>query len=276
MSAFAKVSTLLIAAATLPAAAYASAATTMVELTPTADSYVNNASVNQNNGATTSFIANNTGGATNGVRVSFLRFDLSGIDPRTIENVKLDLMVTTAAEKGYNVYALTGAASESWDERTLNWSNAPAVVNSFTTKPAKLVQYLDTTRLHNSGAVLANFTSRLTPGAETVFDVTEGELIDFIKTGSDKTVTFVIAKQDDATGNGTAWSSREAATGKPRLTITTKAPEPMSYALIGACVFGVVVATAGTVVLVRRRRSSAPALVPPPPVAPLPPPPQPE
>lgn len=235
---------LSLASVTFAAVSSASAATVL--LNPTADTFVNNASVNQNNGTATTFIANNNGGAAaSGVRLSFLRFDLSSIDTSTISNINLGLTVTAAAAKGYNIYGLVGAANESWGETTMTWNNAPAVVSSVTTKPSTLAAYLDTADLYNSGAVLASFTSRSSVGLETILNVSSGSVFDFINADADKIVTFVIAKQDaDTSTSGTAWSSREAASGKPLLTIST-VPEPSSVLLGGL----------GLLALLRRRRA---------------------
>lgn len=261
MTTFAKTFSLLAVAATLSSAAYAATAT--VQLTPVADSYVNNTQPTTINGSATDLIANNSG---LGVRVSFLRFDLSAIDPSTIKSAKLDLTVTKAAAKGYNIYGLIGASNESWDETGMTWNNAPAVINAFKSKPATLAQYLDTTCLHNSGAILADFTSLPTPGTETVFDVTSGAVLDFIKADSDKIVTFVIMKQDDTTANGTAWNSREAASDQPLLTITTQEPESSVYGLIVAGILTVAGLATAAVVVVRRRGKQAAEKLPPPPV----------
>ena len=261
MTNLAKISSLI--AAALPAVSYASVAT--VTRTPAEDSYVNNANVSQNNGSAPGLIANNNGGDFGkGVRVIFLRFDLSGIETSTITNLKLDLTVSAAKAQGYSIY---GLKNENWTESDITWNNAPGVVDSATTKPSITSLYLKTGDLYGSGAVLANFTSLAKPGPETVFDVSSGAVLDFIKTAAGKSVTFLIVKQDeDQSTSGTVWNSREAASGQPLLTITTQVPESSPYVLIGAGAFAVVagLATAGVVVVRRRSKRAANSLPPPP------------
>ncbi len=188
-------------------------------LTPTADSYVRNSATTTNYGADTSVVANNA----NGVRVFFLRFDLSGISG-TITRLKLDL-TPNAGNTGnsFNVYGLV--SGESWAETGatgITWSNAPGVVHAYTTATGTLSQYLNTADLRSSGTPLASFLSA-SSGTVTAFDVTSGPVLDFVHADADKVVTFMIAEADPSDTPGDSFNSREAASGKPTLTVSTDA-----------------------------------------------------
>ncbi len=206
-----------LAAAWLLPVASTSAAT--IPLNPVADAYPKNSTPTANSGGDPTIIANNG----NGVRLAFLRFDLSAIDPSTIASLKLEMTVTTAYAKGFNVYGLVNG--QNWVETGtggLTWNNAPAVVTSFLTTPGTLSQYLKTADLYQNGQVLASFVSGAAAGSvDTVFNAGNGPVLDFVRADADRIVTFVIAEQDPADNSGTAWASREAAAGKPVLTVTT-------------------------------------------------------
>lgn len=214
-----------------------------ITLNPTDDSYVRNSVTGSNFGNDVIFVANNF----SGVRVSFLRFDLSGIiEP--ITNIKLDLTTQTSQSPsvGFNVYGLI--SGETWTESGINWTNAPAVVNSFTTTSGTLSQYLDTADLYGGGTIFGSFNSGLTADTlNTAINTSSGAVFDFIAADSNKIITFVIAEQDPANGAGVGWHSSEATTAnfRPQLTITT-VPEPSAVALGGLGLFA----------LLRRKRLS--------------------
>src|SRR5947209_4382063 len=96
-----------------------------VALTPVADSYVRNSSAGSNFGTATRVVANNA----NGVRLFFLKYDLSGI-AGPITRLELDLTPSAGnAGNVFNVYGLING--ESWSETGITWNNAPAVTHSF-------------------------------------------------------------------------------------------------------------------------------------------------
>lgn len=124
-------------------------------LNPIADAYVRNgnpaSAATTNYGPDQNFISNNA----NGIRVSFLRFDLSGITG-PITSAKLELTVAIGSSgQDYDVYGLT--AGEGWNESAITWNNAPAVVTAYTTTTGTLADYLKTSDLFGGGAVLGNF-----------------------------------------------------------------------------------------------------------------------
>jgi len=204
------VSGFVMAASLIPSALAA-----VFTLSPSADSYVKNSAVSSNFGSDANFIANNA----NGVRVSFLRFDLSAVSG-SITNLRLELTVNIAsAGQTFNVYGLTNG--ESWSETGITWANAPAVVNGYVIATGTLSQYLKPSDLFGGGQIFNTFTSGALGTLDVAFDAASGPVIDFINADADKIVTFVIAEPDPVDISGVAWNSREAASGQPALIVTT-------------------------------------------------------
>ena len=214
----------------------ASAAT--INLTPSADSNVKNSAVSSNFGADANFIANNA----NGVRVSFLRFDLSAVSG-SITNVRLELTVNIASVgQTFNVYGLTNG--ENWNEAGITWANSPAVVNSYVAATGTLSQYLKPSDLFGGGQILSTFTSGALGSVDVAFDAASGPVLNCINADADKIVTLVIAEPDPVDTSGVAWNSREAASGQPALIVmtdtagtnqpvTTDAPKLLRVVLLG-------------------------------------------
>ena len=200
----------------------ASAAT--FTLTPSADSYVKNSVVSSNFGADANFIANNA----NGIRVSFLRFDLSAVSG-SITNVRLELTVNIASVgQTFNVYGLTNG--ESWNETGITWTNSPAVVNGYVTAIGTLSQYLKPSDLFGGGQIFNTFTSGALGTVDVAFDAASGPALNFINADADKIVTLVIAEPDPVDTSGVAWNSHETASGQPTLIVTTDAGGPTNPA----------------------------------------------
>lgn len=228
-------------------------------LLPTADAQVRRTLDTGGSRATTNYGTDPTFAANNGngVRVTFLRFDLSSIDTSTITSIKLDLTTQSTGADSFNVYGLI--SGESWIESGtggITWNNAPGVNTGFapTSSPASyggtLSQFMDTSALYGGGIVLSTFTApNVGNTLNTAIDASSGEVFNFINADADKFITFVIAEQD-GTGpdvSGVTWHSKEAtnANFRPQLTITT-VPEPSVVALGGL----------GLLALFRRRRQS--------------------
>jgi len=197
-----------------------------IVLNPVADTYVRNSNpasaLTQHFGTAANFIANNA----NGIRVSFLRFDLTGV-PGPVTNARLELTVNLAAAgETFNVYGLTNR--ENWNENAITWSNAPAVITNYVSTTGTLAQYLKPADLFSNGLVLSTFTSGSAGTIDVAFN-SNPAVLDFINSDSDKVITFVIAEPDPADTGGVAWNSRESAVGLPALIIntnTTSAPPP--------------------------------------------------
>lgn len=201
-----------ILAAALSAGAGVSAKTV---LPPTADAQVMNNTASTNYGSAGTMAAN----SNNGVRVIYLRFDLSGITG-PITRITLDLTSAGAGYDSYHIYGITNG--ENWQESTITWNNAPGIINSYTTISGTQSQILNPGALFRAGTPLASFSA---PGApechNRAADVTYGPLLDFIREDADKIVSFLIVEQDPLDGPGVVWYTREATTEsyRPKLMV---------------------------------------------------------
>src|SRR5438105_475252 len=90
-----------------------------VTFTPRADSYVSQAYPKNNYGGNTSLRTD----AAPAIYRSFLRFDVAGING-TITNVTLRVHTNSANSTGLTVVGIT---DNSWDEKTINYANQPAL-----------------------------------------------------------------------------------------------------------------------------------------------------
>jgi hypothetical protein len=189
---------------------------------PVADTFVANKTPTTNNGSLTTATVNNN----NSVRVMLVRFDVSSVSG-TISRLKLTLGTNSGtAARAVKVFGLVNG--QNWSESAVTWSTAPGVIQSFTASPwaGTLSQYLNTADLYGGGTVLSTFTPAGGAGTVTAFDVTSGPVFDFLAADADKIVTFLIAVDDPASGGGEIFSTREAASGMPVLTVTTPPPPP--------------------------------------------------
>ena len=185
-----------------------------VVLTPTADSYVKNSTPTTNYGTALNMIANNA----NGVRVSFLRFNLSGIS-KPITSAKLELTIAIAASgQDFSIYALSPAAA-AWTEAGITWNNAPGIISTYTTSGGTVDQVLNPADLALSGSAFSTFTSGAT-GIDTAFNVTSGPILDFLNAATGD-VTLLIAEPGPVDSSGVGWNTREASSGQPQLTLSS-------------------------------------------------------
>lgn len=167
-----------------------SARAEITTLIPVADGYVRSTAPAGNHGTDSNIIANNN----NGVRVSFLHFDLGGIT-NSVLRLKLELTVYIASAN--NVFDVFGLASgNDWNEGQMTWTNAPAIVSSFTNTNGTQTQYFRAADCYG-GDPLTSFVSAGTSTGQvnTVFDVTNGAVLNYVASRVDKIVTYVIVEQ---------------------------------------------------------------------------------
>jgi hypothetical protein len=88
---------------------------------PVADTYVDASSASTNYGTLTSLRAD----ASPDVH-SYLRFNVTGLGGRAISRARLMIFANSGLKQGINALAM---ADNSWDETTMNGSNAPALGN---------------------------------------------------------------------------------------------------------------------------------------------------
>lgn len=92
-------------------------------LSPVADAYVNDgASASTNFGSSTNLVCKLITTATNFTRVSFLRFDLSGI---TSSPVAASLRLSPISVSIAGIHAVAAVATNSWTESSVTWNNQP-------------------------------------------------------------------------------------------------------------------------------------------------------
>ena len=104
--------------AALPLAAV-KAQVSSLTITPVADAFVYSSSAHTNYGTGTSIRID--GSPT---MRSYLRFDVKGLNGASILSAKLQVYANSSNDAGYTVKAVR---NNSWSEKTLNYSNAPAL-----------------------------------------------------------------------------------------------------------------------------------------------------
>ncbi len=152
------------------------------------------------------------------VRVGYLAFDVSGIDPTDVSDAELVLNIepselgfaSLVPESEFIVYGLTDETKDDWSEKSLLWKDAPALdptmENKRTPNPKQAIP-------------LGKFTigrgiQRGTRG------VSGSALADFIRTDTNGIVTLLIFRETDETARSGlvhAFTSKENATNPPPL-----------------------------------------------------------
>ncbi len=128
-----------------------------------------------------------------------MKFNVSGLDGRTVSSAKLRLYVTNASNQGGIFKHVT---NNSWSEQNVTWNTAPA----------------------------ASATTVATAGAVTLNTWKEIDVTSLIKT--DGTYSLRV---NNSSADGAAYSSKESATNKPQLVIsigTGSTPPPPSTATL--------------------------------------------
>ncbi|MEM6256947.1 MAG: DNRLRE domain-containing protein [Planctomycetota bacterium] len=165
-------------------------------------------------------------GANGFFRMIYLDFDVSSVTLASVVSAELDLDVidvTGGTTMTYSVYGIT----DSWDENTITWNNAP--YNNGDATPFG-------TDLGSATMVFADTPDNLT------FSSTE--LLNFVKSSSG-TVSLILHPTDMDGNVNLNFHSTEGPNGNtnaPTLTLTV--PEPGSFALL----------LAGGLLISRRRR----------------------
>ncbi len=244
---------------TFPLGAGATTIITTATGTMGADSYVQFGAATSNFGTQTSVVTKyggNDTGTTN--RKIYLRFDVSSLGS-AVTSAQLDLTValnnggstnTTPQNFTLALYGLNdgstaggGFLGEDWDETAINWNNGPANIVSGA-GAGNAVRTGTGTANGGEAALLAVFNVTATDTAGSVVLASSGSsLVDFLNLDTDGQVTFIITRTGWTSGGGTptptqgnsnlAFSSREAASGAPSLTLEL-VPEPGSTLLLAA------------------------------------------
>ena len=169
-------------------AAQEAAAPTTLQFTPTADAYVEASNPTKNFGTSTLLRLD-----TVPVRISYLRFTVTGVGTETVAQAILRMQVdsSSSSSESNNGGSVHPISDGTWQESTINYNNRPAV----------------------DGPVLA-----------TQGPVTFGQVVDFDITGAvtgNGTYNFAI---DTTSTDGAGYRSRNSASGKPTLLLTLATP----------------------------------------------------
>ena len=152
------------------------------------------------------------------VRVGYLAFDVSGIDPNEVSDAELVLNIepsdlgfaSLVPDSEFTVYGLTDEAGDKWSETSLIWENAPALDPSMENKtspdPEKAVP-------------LGKFT--IERGIQRGMRGIEGSaLADLIRSDTNGIVTLMVFRETNETARAGlvhAFTSKENATNPPPL-----------------------------------------------------------
>ncbi|MDQ8207302.1 DNRLRE domain-containing protein [Coraliomargarita sp. SDUM461003] len=186
--------------------------------------------VNGNAGATNT-VQNENGdlvikNATNNIRESWLKFDLTGqnVDFSQSGTITLTLASNSSSDATFDIslYALddTGTTAPTWTESTIHWNNAPGNDTS-----GNGLESGETTFLGATGTIATSTAA----GTQYQFTITDWS--DYLQ--SDNTITTIAISTINSTGPSIVFASSENATEAWRPTLTfTQIPEPGSFALL--------------------------------------------
>lgn len=165
--------------------------------------------------------------ATNNIRKSWLKFDLTGqnVDFSQSGTVTLTLAGSPSANFNLSLYALdyTGVTAPTWTESTLTWNNAPG--NDTGGPGIRELESDETTLLGTTSLI----TSGTAAGSSYQFNISD--LSTFLQ--SDNTITVIAISDQSNTSPSFTFASSEHATEAWRPTLTfTQIPEPSAAALI--------------------------------------------
>lgn len=209
-------------------------AQTVVDLTPTADAYVDQANPGSFYGTNTNLSVRGTTGGDNN-RYIYLQFDLSTIT-EPITDATLTFTVSFGvANRTASTLQLYGLAYDTAEEAlalgletTLTNTTAPwaAVRPAQFTAPANATGLLSTAAIPASGSF---------SGGSTVTFVSTSELVSLLetaRTGPNSIVTLVLIENTGQQNPLTFASSEHGTYAGPTLTITSQIPEPATAATL--------------------------------------------
>ncbi|MFM7183135.1 MAG: Ig-like domain-containing protein [Verrucomicrobiales bacterium] len=181
----------------------------IASLESSADAYVRaGSSAAINFGTATQLVVKNATTADN-YRKAYIRFDLTGHDPKSTPNASLQFMVESAWNDTtpWQVYGLKDAdAGESWGESTITWNNAPA--NTTTSGDG-----LTSSRVTLLGTLAATGPQPL----GNILELRSAALDSFLLADTDNKVTFILTRASTASGNSIVASKEHATIAAPTL-----------------------------------------------------------
>jgi hypothetical protein len=238
-------------------ASIVSSAASAATLGVAADTYVMRNSTTDNSAAAPLIVKNGNNPPDNSTdRVTFLRFDTTGLTPVTAASLTLAIH-NNAVPAGFQVqlYGIPdGAANENFDASTLTFANSGYTTTSTADLTDNNVLDASLTLLgtYTFDQAIAQGTAGTSPGAMTFYDA-GGALTSFLNADTNHVAAFLLATPTHNDSNTVAFWSRDNTTSQPIPTLATNAdavvvPEPAAAALL-------LVPLAAASALSRRRRS---------------------
>jgi hypothetical protein len=194
-------------------------------LTPLADTYVQINSTANNSAATQMLVKNQNNNANE--RISFLRFDGSGLTGGDVDTATLDLKIVSFSNKANMTLQLfgilDGGFNEAFDAATLTYTNS-----GYTTAAEPDNNVID--GLLSGGAPLATFSLLNAANVGDAISFSGAGLVNFLNANSNADIAFIITTStlNDQVFLGLGTS--ENAGNVPQLNYTV-VPEPASMTL---------------------------------------------
>jgi hypothetical protein len=206
-----------------------------------ADTYVMRNSTTDNSSAAPLIVKNaNNPPDSNNDRVTFLRFDTTGLAPVTAASLSLAIH-NNAVPAGFQVqlYGIPdGASNENFDASTLTFANNGYTATSTADSTDNNVLDASLTLLgtYTFDQAIAQGTAGTSPGNMTFSDA-GGALTSFLNANTNNVATFLLTTPTHNDSNTIAFWSRDNTTSQAIPTLATDAdavpvPEPASAALV--------------------------------------------
>lgn len=200
---------------------------TALSLTPQADTYVQISSTANNSAATQMLVKNQNNNANE--RISFLRFDGSGLTGGNVATAALDLKIVSFANKANLTLQLfgipEGGFNEAFDATTITYANS-----GYTTVAEPDNNVVD--GLLFGGAPLATFSLLNTANVGDTISFAGAGLVGFLNANNNATVSFLITTSTLHDQVFLGLGTSENAGNEPVLNYTlTPVPEPSSLTL---------------------------------------------
>jgi autotransporter-associated beta strand protein len=181
-----------------------------VTLAPVADAQVSNATPLVNYGAlSTASVARSA--TTTADQATYLKFNLGANDKSKVSRAVLSLTGANAVDSTLATLHVYGILNDSWNELTINWSNAPDLAGA-------------------SDAKLANVGTDVFPVGQLTWNNAASEwgidVTDFVRKHPNADLSFVVIREQRFTNDGAGeiaridLNTREAASGSPKLALS--------------------------------------------------------
>ncbi len=197
-----------------------------LSLTPLADTYVQISSTANNSAGTQMLVKNQNNNANE--RISFLRFDGSGLTAGNVDSASLDLRIVSFANKANMTLQLfgipDGGFNEAFDASTITYTNS-----GYTTVTEPDNNVAD--NLLFGGAPLATFSLLNTANVGDTISFSGTGLVNFLNANNNSDIAFLITTSTLHDQVFLGLGTSENSGNEPVLNYTTAVPEPSSLTL---------------------------------------------